>query len=84
MLRELKLWQRWYSDLRPYASLFGATPSEVLEGRLPACSQGRFESRERGGGRALLREQPGVRVVLAVSYREGRLHLPVVSLRQAA
>jgi hypothetical protein len=84
MLRELELWCCWYNEQRPHASLAGATPAEVLEGRLPACGEVRFESRERGGGRALLRARPGVTLVLNVRYIEGRPHLPVVSLRQAA
>jgi transposase InsO family protein len=84
MLRELELWRRWYNEQRPYASHFGATPAEVLEGRLPACGEARFETRERGGGRVLLRARPAARLELDVSYSEGRPHLPVVSLRQAA
>lgn len=84
MLRELELWRRWYNELRPHASHFGATPTEVLQARLPACGEARFEARERGGGRALLRARPGVRLELDVSYLEGRPHLPVVSLKQAA
>jgi hypothetical protein len=59
MLRELELWRRWYNELRRHASLFGTTPAELLEGRLPGCGEVRFESRERGGGRALLRARPG-------------------------
>ena len=84
MLRELELWQRWYNQLRPHASLFGATPGEVLEGRLAACGEARFEVRERGGGRAVLRARPGVTLGLDVSHLEGRAHLPIVYLRQAA
>jgi len=84
MLRNLAVWQRWYNEQRPHASHFGATPVEVLEGRLPACGEARFETRERGGGRALLRARPGATLELDVGYIEGRPHLPVVSLRQAA
>lgn len=84
MLHELELWQRWYNEQRPRASHFGATPAEVLGQRRPASGDPRFETREQGGGRALLRARPGVRLDLDVSRLEGRPHLPVVSLRQAA
>jgi hypothetical protein len=89
--RELSLFLRWYYNDRPHAFLDGRTPDEVYFRRRPACRAPRFEPRVRwprpsrsARPQSLVRGQPGAIVELAVSYRSGRKHLPVVKLRRAA
>lgn len=76
MRRELVLFACWYNEHRPSQALRGRTPAEVYEGRERAAEQAIRATRT---GRDCDR-----RVELAVSYLEGRNHLPIVELRAAA
>jgi len=64
------------NEHRPSQALRGRTPAEVYEAREPAADQA---IRAPKTGRDC-----GKRVELAVSYLEGRNHLPIVELRAAA
>ena len=76
MRRELVLFACWYNEHRPSQALRGRTPAEVYEAREPAAEQATWVPKT---GRACDK-----RVELAVSYLEGRNHLPIVELRAAA
>jgi putative transposase len=91
MRKELGLFVHWYNLLRPSQALDGRTPTEVYEGAVPANATPRFEPRARSpaGRRPAARgRQRGRRGEapprLVVSYLEGRQHLPIVELREAA
>jgi putative transposase len=91
MEAELSIWRTWYNGERPHEVLRGRTPDEIYYHRRPACRAPRFEARTRwprrspcAGPRTLIRGQPGVRLELEVSRREGREHLPLVALKRAA
>jgi len=88
---ELARFIEWYNEWRPHEWLRGATPNEVYYKRRPANRLPRFEPRARwprpspcAAPRTLVKGQPGVRLVLRVSYHAGRKHLPIVTLRRAA
>lgn len=78
MRREIDLYGIWYNTHRPHAALRGRTPREVYESRL--AKRRRLEPRPKWphGPRH------GERLRLAVSYVEGRRHLPIIDLRRAA
>jgi putative transposase len=90
--RELEAYVSWFNAERPHTFLRGATPDELYFGRMPACRKPRLEPRPRWPRRspcaqphALVRGRPGVSgLELAVEARDGRKHLPVVTLRRAA
>jgi transposase InsO family protein len=82
MRREVGLYASWYNTLRPHMTLGGKTPREVYEGR--TVRQRRFEPRPKKPHRLRRRRAGGDRFRLAVSYVEGRKHLPVIELRRAA
>ena len=84
MLAELELAARWYNEHRPHARHHGATPAEIRDGMKPAKDEPRFETRERFAPAAKLRAQPGVKLALDLQFLEGRPHLPIVALKQAA
>jgi transposase InsO family protein len=84
MLQELQLWQRWYNECRPHARLHGATPAEVRDCRLPEAGGERFETRAWWPKGALVGAPRGVKLELEVSFLQGRKHLPVIRLKQAA
>jgi transposase InsO family protein len=90
MRAEIARFIRWYAEFRPHQGLGGATPSEVYEGRLPACRGPRFEPRarypaaKRQKSATPLRAGRGARLELVVSYHEGERHLPIVELNAAA
>jgi transposase InsO family protein len=90
MRAEVARFVRWYAEFRTHQGLGGATPSEVYEGRLPACRGPRFEPRARypapNGKKSTtpLRAGRGAKLELAVSFFEGARHLPIVELKAAA
>ena len=53
-------------------------------GLTPAIEEPRFEPRERWRHQEPIRGEAGVRLKLIVRRLEGRPHLPVVELKQAA
>ena len=81
----------WYNRFRPHSWLGGRTPEERYR-RIPAaCRRPRFEPRQQwpvGSGcaspPAKLRGEPSVQLRLVVDHHQGRKHLPIVTLRQAA
>jgi hypothetical protein len=88
--RELGAIVEWYNRHRPHTRLGGKTPDEMYHGRFPANRKPRFEPRSRwprgspcAGPWALVRGKPGARVEFEVTFREGRRHLPIVTLRRA-
>jgi hypothetical protein len=91
MRRELRLYAIWYNEHRPSQALGGRTPWEVYAGLLPANARPRFEPRgdwpyegSCASPQKTIRGERGVKLSLVVGYVEGRRHLPVVELRQAA
>lgn len=89
--RELSLYCDWYNRERPHTSLDGATPNETYDGVSATSHRARAEFRTRSAGVETAQESRGRRSVqcsatidLVVDYLEGRPHLPVVSLRNAA
>ena len=73
----------WFNEHRPHQSLDGRTPLEVYKNLRPANDARRFELRpEWTKGRKP--GASGVRSTLVVCYHEGRRHLPIIELRQAA
>jgi hypothetical protein len=81
----------WYIQHRPHTTLRGRTPEEVYFQQRPANQRPRFEPRALWPRSApcalpqvLVKEQPGVRIKLEVSYQHGRQHLPVNTIRRAA
>jgi transposase InsO family protein len=91
MKQELAHYVAWYNGHRPHARLSVATPDEVYHQRRHAARLPRFEPRPRWPRRspcaspqALIRGQPGARLLLDVRYLAGRRHLPIVALKRAA
>ncbi len=89
--RELSLFAAWYNADRPHETLQTRTPDEIYFGLRPACLAPRFEPRRRwprgspcAAPQARVRGRRGARLKLAVSYRAGRRHLPIVELHRAA
>jgi putative transposase len=89
--RELDAYVAWYNAERPHSRFGARTPDEIYFGTFPACRRPRFEPRARWPRRltcaqphALVRGRPGAVVELLVEHRDGRRHLPVVSLRRVA
>ena len=88
MQRELTSYMFWYNQHRPSSALEGRTPAEVRDGGLAASERPRWETRvryplARGRTARLVRRVKG-RLELVVDRVDGRDHLPVVSLREAA
>jgi len=88
---EVSLYCIWYNHHRPHQGLGGRTPDEVYFDCPPANEKRRFEPRRdypRGSPCAepwaKVKGRCGVRLDLRISHLEGRRHLPVVALRQAA
>jgi hypothetical protein len=86
MHAELVAYVNWYNGWRPHQALRGATPDEVLSGKLPARDAPRVETRQRWplarGDPPLGRRAP--RLSLVVEHVEGRPHLPIISLKRVA
>ncbi len=71
MRNEIGLYTTWYNEHRPHQSLDGRTPKDVYDGNDPPVTPGVPNS-----------ELPELR--LHVSYFQGRKHLPIVELLEAA
>ncbi|MHC4819907.1 MAG: transposase [Planctomycetota bacterium] len=89
--REISLYVAWYNEHRPSSALEGRTPLEVYGGVRPANSRPRFEPRPEWPRRspcaspqASVSGAPGAKLRLVVGYLEGRRHLPIIELREAA
>jgi hypothetical protein len=91
MRLEIRLYVLWYNQHRPSQALGGQTPWEVYDRIPPANERRRFEPRADWPRRSpcaspqtAIRGERGAKVTLVVSYLEGRRHLPVIELQQAA
>jgi transposase InsO family protein len=89
MEAELDAYLLWYAAHRPHGSLGGATPGERLAGVLPANQRPGLEPRARyplarGDPAVPLRRRVQGELRLVVRLVEGRKHLPIVELREAA
>jgi transposase InsO family protein len=79
---ELALYTVWYNEHRPSQALGSCTPQEVYDGLTPESGRSRIESCS--GWPAEAGEVRVVGLRLVVGYLDGRKHLPVVELREAA
>jgi transposase InsO family protein len=79
---EFALFAVWYNEHRPSQALGGCTPQEVYEGLLPANGRSGIEPRSGWSVNGGVNRVAGLRLV--VGYLEGREHLPVVELSEAA
>jgi transposase InsO family protein len=80
MRRELVFYAAWYNESRPHQALSGMTPAERYDGAGSTAKS--FEPRPRWPA-----DDGAVRVKrlqLVVTFLEGRKHLPIVELKQAA
>ncbi len=91
MRKELSAYFAWHNGHRPNMALRGRTPDEVYYGRRPANERPRYEPRPRyppdawcASPQTKVKVPRGVRLELKVTHLEGRRHLPVVRLKQAA
>ncbi len=82
MRREVRLYEIWYNTQRPHMGLAGQTPREVYEGRL--AKRRRFEPRPKWPHRSRRYRASSDKPRLAVSYLDGRKHLPIIELRRVA
>ncbi len=81
----------WYNEHRPHETLGGKTPNEVYFSRPPENEQPRIEPRRkwpRGSPCAKpmvgIEGDPGAPIIVEIDCREGRRHLPIISVRRAA
>ena len=79
----------WYNTCRPHTALGGRTPDERYRRVASACRRPRWEPRPDWPSDSLcaspqvkVRGKPGINLQLVVDFRQGRKHLPVVTLRQ--
>jgi hypothetical protein len=85
MKSEVMAYMFWYNQHRPHRALSGRTPAEVRDGLVAAFDKPMMETRPRYPlARARLTRRVRGKLELVVERVEGRAHLPVVSLRQAA
>ena len=91
MREEIALYVFWHNEHRPSQALGGRTPWEVHAGVRPANARPRLEPRAHWPVSAPcasppteIRGERGRRLALVVGYLEGRRHLPVIALREAA
>ena len=91
MRYELGLYAVWYNEHRPSQALEGRTPREVYDGLQAANSRPRIEPRGCWPGEvrcalphAPIRGERGTALSVMISFMEGRRHLPVIGLREAA
>jgi len=91
MRREIALYVIWHKQHRPSQALGGRTPLEVHAGLPPANASPRLEPRAEWPGEAPcaspqteIRGRRSRKLALVVGYLEGRRHLPVIELQEAA
>ena len=91
MRQEVRLIVEHYNRHRPSTGLTGRTPDEVYFDREPAIEKHRWEPRAkwpRTSGCAMpyvpVKGECGARLELEVRYLEGRSHLPIFRLKEAA
>ena len=89
--RELGFYVTWYNNHRPNQALGGRTPREAHFDIRPENTRPRFEPREDwptknpcASPQTAIRGDCGSKLILMVSYVEGRRLLPIVELRRAA
>ena len=94
-LEDFRTEVRWiveyYNGHRPHAFLNGRTPNEACFPSIPANITPRFEPRKRWpveskctAPQASLKDEPGKKFRLHISYYEGRKYLPIVELKAVA
>jgi transposase InsO family protein len=91
MRDELSFYTTWFNDYRPHSALDGKTPREVYQRLQPANGRPRFEPRPNwptqspcASPQTSVKGKPGTKLSLQIGHLEGRTHLPVVRLREAA
>ena len=91
MREEVRLIIEHYNRFRPSMSLTGRTPDEVYFDREPAVEKPRWEPRAkwpRSSGCAApyvpVKGECGAKLQLEVRYLDGRRHLPIFRLKEAA
>lgn len=91
MRREPACYTVWYNQHRPSQTLVGRTPQEVYASLPFANTEPRFEPRGEWANKdscalpqTTIRGERGTKLSLVIGYVEGRRHLPVVEIRQAA
>lgn len=89
--KSLERYVHWHNAFRPHQGLDGATPLEIYFNETPANQQPRFEPRNKwpesskcAKPQVPLKEQPGIKLKLIVSYYKGDKLLPIIDLKQAA
>lgn len=78
MRNDLSAYLSWFNEHRPHQALDGRTPLEVYKDLVPASQRRGLEPR------AKLLANRVIRLTLSVTYYEGRRHLPIIELKQAA
>ena len=85
MRSEITAYANWYNSCRPHTALRGRTPVEVADALAPARDGPRFEPLPAVKIEAHdLRAEQGTVLECVVDFQQGRRHLPVVTLREAA
>ncbi len=83
MRKELSAYVSWFNEHRPHQALDGCTPREIYEDIVPLKRVRRFEVRP-GWPVDQDNTVSCVRLTLALTYHEGRRHLPIIELKRAA
>ncbi len=88
---KLSQFVNWYNAFRPHQSLDGATPLEIYFNETPAHHKPRYEPRKNwptkskcAAPQAKLKEPPGTKLQLSVTYFEGNKLLPIIALKKVA
>jgi hypothetical protein len=83
MRKELRAYAFWFSEHRPHQALDGCTPREIYDDVVPLSQARHFTLRP-----TCTADQDDAvssfQLTLAVTYYEGRRHLPIITLRRAA
>ena len=83
MRKELLVYTSWFHEHRPHQALDGCTPREIYDNVSPLSRARRFDLRS-ACGMGHRNAASSLRLTLAVAYHEGRRHLPIITLQQAA
>jgi hypothetical protein len=85
MRSEIVAYVNWYNCCRPHTALRGRTPLEVADALAPARDGPCFETRPAVKVEPHdLRAEQGAVLECVVDFQQGRRHLPIVTLREAA